>query len=84
MAAVSRYFGLSRTELQNRLQSGESLADVAEAEGKSVSGRKDAMVSELRTSFDSNRTLSPDDREAAAETDDEPHRHDAQRDPHPR
>ncbi|WP_166785447.1 hypothetical protein [Cryobacterium cryoconiti] len=67
MIAVASYLGLSQTELQERLQSGESLADVTEAQGKSVSELKDAMVSELMTNLDSDSTLSSDDRAAAAE-----------------
>ena len=67
MMAVASYLGLSQTELQERLQSGESLADVAEAQGKSVSELKDAMVSELMTNLDSDSTLSSDDKAAAAE-----------------
>jgi hypothetical protein len=67
MIAVASSLGLTQEELQERMQSGESLADVAEAEGKSVSELKDAMVSELMTNLDSNSTLSSDDKEAAAE-----------------
>ena len=67
MVAIASYLGLSRTELQDRVQSGGSLADVAEAQGKSVSGLKDAMVSQQRTTLDSNSTLSSDDRESAVE-----------------
>ena len=67
MIAVASYLGLSQTELQERLQSGESLADVAETEGKSVSELKEAMVSELKTNLDSNSTLSSDERAAAVE-----------------
>lgn len=67
MIAVASYLGLSQTELQERLKSGEYLADVTEAQGKSVSGLKDAMVSELRTNLDSDSTLSSDDKAAAAE-----------------
>ena len=67
MIAVASYLGLSQTELQERLQSGESLADIAEAEDKSVSGLKDAMVSELKTNLDSNSTLSSDERAAAVQ-----------------
>ena len=67
MIAVASSLGLSQTELQQRLQSGESLADIAEAEGKSVSGLKDAMVSELKTNLDSNSTLSSDERAEAVD-----------------
>ena len=67
MIAVASYLGLSQTELHERLQSGESLTDVAETEGKSVSGLKDAMVSELKTNLDSSGTLSSDERAAAVE-----------------
>ncbi|TFD52330.1 hypothetical protein E3T46_05530 [Cryobacterium sp. Hh11] len=67
MIAVASYLGLSQTELQDRLQSGETLAAVAEAEDKSVSELKDAMVSELKANLDSNSTLSSDDREEVTE-----------------
>ena len=67
MIAVASYLGLSQTELQERLKSGESLTDVAEAQGKSVSELKDAMVSELMTNLDSNSTLSSDERAEAVE-----------------
>ncbi|TFB58795.1 hypothetical protein E3N86_13950 [Cryobacterium sp. Hz7] len=67
MVAIASYLGLSRTELQDRVQSGGSLADVAEAQGKSVSGLKDVILSQQRTTLDSNTTLSSDDGEAAVE-----------------
>ena len=67
MTAVVSYLGLSQTELQDRLHSGKSVADIAEAQGKSVSGLEDAMVSELKTNLDSNSTLSSDEKVAAVE-----------------
>lgn len=67
MTAVVSYLGLSQTELQDRLHSGKSVADIAEAQGKSVSGLEDAMVSELKTNLDSKSTLSSDEKVAAVE-----------------
>ena len=49
--AAGSYLGLSREELMSRLRSGQSLAQIAEAEGKSVDGLQqaihDAIVKQL-------------------------------------
>ncbi len=50
--AAAKYLGLSETELRSRLESGKSLAAVAKAEDKSVSGLVDAMVSDAKTHLD--------------------------------
>jgi hypothetical protein len=42
--AVVDYLGLSREQLFNRLRNGESLADIAKAQGKSVDGLKDVIL----------------------------------------
>src|SRR5665647_3513949 len=67
MTAVASYLGLSQTELQDQLQSGKSLADVAKTQGKSVSGLEDAMVAALKTNLDTNSTLTSDQKAAAVE-----------------
>lgn len=67
MAAVENYLGLSQTELQGQLQSGESLADAAESQGKSVSGLKDAMVAALKVNVDANTSLTSEQKIAAIE-----------------
>jgi hypothetical protein len=41
--AAGDYLGLSRGELKRRLRDGDSLADVAEAEGRSLDGLKQAI-----------------------------------------
>jgi hypothetical protein len=67
MTAVASYLGLSQTELQDQLQSGKSLADVAQTQVKSVSGPEDAMIAALKTNLDSNSTLTSDQKVAAVE-----------------
>ena len=67
MTAVASYLGLSQTELQDQLQSGKSLADVAQTQGKSVSGLEDAMIAAFKTSLDTNSTLTSDQQLAAVE-----------------
>ena len=42
--AAASYLGLSNQEIFSRLQNGQSLADIAKAQGKSVSGLEDAIV----------------------------------------
>lgn len=67
MTAVASYLGLSQTELQDQLQSGKSLADVAQSQVKSVSGLEDAMIAALKTNLDTNSTLAPGRKVAAVE-----------------
>ena len=47
MAAAASYLGLSQAELRAQLQAGRSLADVAKAQGKPVSGLKDAILAAM-------------------------------------
>lgn len=44
MKAAASYLGLSQAQLRSELQSGKSLADVARAQGRSVSGLKSTML----------------------------------------
>ena len=57
MSAAANYLGMSLTDLRAQLQSGKSLADVAKAQGKSVSGLEAAMVSAVTTKIDANTKL---------------------------
>jgi hypothetical protein len=50
--AAADYLGLSEAELRGRLQEGQSLAEVARAEGKSVDGLKEALIGEAEKSLD--------------------------------
>jgi hypothetical protein len=51
-SAAAEYLGLTVAELRERLEAGRSLADVAEAQGKSVGGLKQAILDEARKSLD--------------------------------
>ncbi|QUW85522.1 hypothetical protein SMIR_41370 (plasmid) [Streptomyces mirabilis] len=57
MTAAADYLGLSQTGLRTQMHSGKSLADVAKAQDKSVSGLKDAMVAAVKSNLDDNTTL---------------------------
>jgi polyhydroxyalkanoate synthesis regulator phasin len=50
--AVASYLGLSETELRTQLEAGKTLAQIANAQGKSVSGLKDAIYAEARSNLD--------------------------------
>ncbi len=50
--AAANYLGLSTREMLDRTQAGKSLAEVAQAQGKSIEGLKDALKSALPTSRD--------------------------------
>jgi hypothetical protein len=52
LSAAATYLGLTTDELRTRLQAGKSLADVATAQGKSVSGLEDALLANLKTDLD--------------------------------
>jgi hypothetical protein len=52
LSAAADYLGLSVPQLLEQLTSGKSLADVAEAEDKSVEGLKDAMVADAKERLD--------------------------------
>ena len=44
LEAAATYLGLTRDELRERLESGDTLAEIASAEGKTVDGLVQAMV----------------------------------------
>jgi len=64
MAAAAGYLGLSTTDLQTQLYSGQSLADVAAAQGNSVSGLQDAMIAAMTANVDANTALTADEKAA--------------------
>lgn len=50
--AAAAYLGLDQEELQTRLEDGDTLAEIARAEGKSVDGLVAALVAEARANLD--------------------------------
>ena len=50
--AAATYLGVSEEELDNQLEAGKSLADVARAKGKSVDGLVDALVADAKNRLD--------------------------------
>jgi hypothetical protein len=52
LSAAADYLGLTEAELRTRLESGKTLAQVAQAQGKSVSGLVDAIVSAAKKRLD--------------------------------
>jgi hypothetical protein len=59
---VADYLGLSQAQLQSRLQSGKSLADVARAQGKPVSGLKSTILADVTSKVDATK-LTPANKE---------------------
>ena len=52
LEAAAKYLGVSEAELREALRDGRSLADVAEAEGKSVAGLQEAIRGSLKAELD--------------------------------
>jgi hypothetical protein len=52
-AAIASYLGLTASELQSDLQSGKTLAQLAAAQGKTVSGLEAVMVADAKSHLDS-------------------------------
>jgi hypothetical protein len=52
IASAAGYLGLTGAELFKEMSSGKSLAQIAKARGKSVSGLKAAMVASMKARFD--------------------------------
>jgi hypothetical protein len=50
--AAATYLGLTEAQLREKLIAGQSLAEIAEAEGKSVDGLKAAMLADAKTKLD--------------------------------
>ncbi len=58
MKAAADYLGISQAQLRSQLQSGKSLADVAKAHGKSVSGLENAILAAMTNSINASTRLS--------------------------
>ncbi len=67
LAAAARYLGMTQTELRTQLQAGKSFADVAKAQGKSVSGLKDAILAAITTRVNANTRLTAGQKEMILE-----------------
>jgi hypothetical protein len=52
LSAAAKYLGLSESALRTKLRGGDSLADVAKAQGKDVSGLQDAIVADAKADLD--------------------------------
>jgi hypothetical protein len=52
MPAAAKYLGLSVTALLQQLRSGKSLAEIAQARGKSTAGLEQAIVSATKSQLD--------------------------------
>jgi len=57
MTAAAAYLGLSLTQLRTQLQSGHSLAGIATAQGRSVSGLKDAILAAMTSRINADTAL---------------------------
>ena len=56
---VADYLGLSQAKVGSELQSGKSLADVARAQGKPVSGLKSTILATVTSQVNASTKLSP-------------------------
>jgi hypothetical protein len=52
LAAAAKYLGLTESALRTQLQDGKSLADVAKAQNKDLSGLKDAILAAAKSDLD--------------------------------
>src|SRR5262249_37599143 len=50
--AVTDYLGITAAQLRTQLAAGKSLADIAQAQGKTVAGLKDALTAAAKTRLD--------------------------------
>jgi hypothetical protein len=51
-ATVASYLGVTEAQLADQLRAGKSLAEIAAAQGKTVAGLKDAIVSDAKAHLD--------------------------------
>jgi hypothetical protein len=63
--ATAGYLGLGQDRLRSELESGKSLADVAHAQGKPVSGLKAAMLAAVTSQINASSKLSAGQKAAA-------------------
>ena len=52
LSSAAEYLGLTEAELRTKLNEGQTLAQIANAEGKSVAGLKDAMLKATKAKLD--------------------------------
>jgi hypothetical protein len=52
LSSAAEYLGLTEAELREQLADGKSLADVAEARGKSVDGLEEAILADAKSALD--------------------------------
>jgi hypothetical protein len=52
LGAAAKYLGLSESDLRTKMGNGQSLADIAKAQGKDVSGLEDAIVAAEKSALD--------------------------------
>jgi len=64
LSAAASYLGISQTSLQTQLQSGKTLAEIANAQGKSVSRLQDAITAAAKTHLDANSALTAEQKAA--------------------
>ena len=64
MTAAADYLGLSLTQLRTQLHTGTSLADIAAAQGKPVSGLKDAILATMTSRINADTALTAQQRTA--------------------
>jgi hypothetical protein len=64
MNAAADYLGLSLAQLRTQLQSGNSLADIATAQGKTVPGLKNALLAAMTSRINANTALTAQQRAA--------------------
>lgn len=64
LAAAARYLGMTQAELRIQLQDGKSLAEVATAQGKPVSGLKDALLAAITSRVNANTGLTAEQKAA--------------------
>ena len=64
MNAAADYLGLSLTQLHTQLQSGDSLADIATAQGKTVPGLKNALLAAMTSRLNAHTALTAQQRAA--------------------
>ena len=64
MQAAADYLGLSLTQLRTHLHQGTSLADIATARGKPVSGLKNAILAAMTSRINANPALTAQEKAA--------------------
>ncbi len=65
--AAAKYLGRTEAQLRGRLQDGASLAAIARAQGKSVTGLENAIVAAVRERLQANTRLTTEQRTALLE-----------------